>query len=466
MFANSKKKGMDHSLIIKGILLGTFVGLFILSPSSMLFSDYVHSKFPPAHVINMLSSRWIGITELFTIKALPWNLYFALVGCGIGFFIAYYYEKLLTRKNELEDSKNELNAILSHIAEGVMVEDKEHNVIFMNDALKKLYGDKVKSKCYEVIYSKPYPGNKCVIESIINDGKECVLHETVDRDGRELWITAAPLRYKDDTFVVEIYRDVTEINRIKRVLTQSDKMITIGQLSAGIAHELRNPLSAIDTARFYIAEVIKEDPSIKEELERIERCVKRSQKIIGDLLDFSRDSKEEREKVNINDVLEGAFALIEDELLTRDIEIIKNFGEVPDTYVNASPMRQAFLNIVMNAIQAIDSVGRLEVVTKTKMRKKRISVSISDTGPGIQKDDLGKIFEPFFTSKKGMKGTGLGLAISKSIIEREGGYISVKTTIGTGTTFSIELPVCDSPVCACFPDQQAVKLNSPYGGVL
>jgi PAS domain S-box-containing protein len=463
MFAGSKKKGMNPSTIIKGTLLGTLIGLFILSPASMVFSDYVHAKFPHEHVLNMLSSRWVGITELFKIEAISWNIFFALVGCGIGFFVAYYYEKLLTGKREVEDSKNELNAILSHIAEGVLVEDRDHNVRFMNDALKKIYGDKVKNKCHEVFYSEPYPGNACAVESVIDKAGECVFYEIFDRDGRELWITAAPLHYKDDTFVVEIYRDVTEVNRMKRMLTRSDKMITIGQLSAGIAHELRNPLSAIDSARFYLAEVIKDrDSSITEELERIERCVKRSQKIISDLLDFSRDSTGEREKVNINDILESALALVKDELLTRDIEIIKDFGEVPNTYINAGAMKQAFINIVMNAIQAIDSVGRLEVATKTKRGSRSFRVVINDTGPGIEENDLQKIFEPFFTKKKDKEGTGLGLAIARSVIERDGGYVSVKSTTGKGTTFSIELPICDSPQCACYPVQQINRADSSY----
>jgi PAS domain S-box-containing protein len=463
MFAVSKKRGMNPPTIIKGALLGTVIGLFILSPASMIFSDYVHSKFPHEHVLNMLSSRWIGITELLKIEAISWNVYFAFVGCGVGFFVAYYYEKLLTGKKEVEDSKNELNAILSHIAEGVLVEDRYHNVRFMNDALKKIYGDKVKKKCYEVFYSKPYPENKCALESVIDKGKECVFYEIVDRDDRELWITAAPLRYKDDTFVVGIYRDVTEINRMKRILTRSDKMITIGQLSTGIAHELRNPLSAIDSARFYLAEVIKNrDPSINEELERIERCVQRSRVIINDLLNFSRDSTEERERSNLNDILESALALVEDELLTRDIEVIKKFGEVPHTYLNAGAMKQAFLNIIVNAVQAIDSVGRLEIATKSKQGTRSIRVIIKDTGPGIEEKDLQKIFNPFFTKKKDTKGTGLGLAITRSIIERDGGYVSVRSTIGKGTTFSIELPICDSPQCACYPDQQVKRANSSY----
>jgi signal transduction histidine kinase len=429
----------------------------------MVFSDYIHAKYPHEHIFDMLSSRWIGITELFRIESIIWNAYFALIGCSIGFFIALFYGKLLTRKKEVEDGKNELNAILSHIAEGVLVEDRDHNVRFMNDVLKKIYGDKVKKKCYEVFYSNPYPGNKCAVESVINKGRECVFYESVDRDGREFWVTAAPLRYKDDTFVVEIYRDVSEMNRMKKILARSDKMITLGQLSAGIAHELRNPLSAIDSARFYITEALKDkDPAIEEELERIERGIKRSQKIISDLLDFTRDSAEGREDVNINDILESALALVEDELLLRDIEIIKDFGDVPRTYLNAGPMKQAFLNIIVNAVQAIDSVGRLEISTESKMGNGPIRVIIRDTGPGIKENDLHKIFEPFFTTKKEKKGTGLGLAITRSIIEMDGGSVYVESTIDKGTTFYIELPICDSSHCSCYPDERENKANSSH----
>jgi PAS domain S-box-containing protein len=463
MFGNFKSKGIAPSVLIKGASIGAIIGLFIFSPTSMIFSDFIHEKFPHEHIIEMLSSRWVGIMELFRIEAILWNAHFAIIGGAIGFFISLSYGKLHVRKREIEEIKNELDAILSHIAEGVLVVDRDHNIKFMNNTMKKNYGDKGVNMSYESIHPNPASGNANYIESIINNEKETLFYEGVDKEGREFEVTATPLRYKDDTLVVEIYRDVTERNKLMKSLAQSDKMITMGHLSAGIAHELRNPLCAIDAARFYMADVLKdEDPSIKEELESIERGVKRAQKIITDLLDFSRDSTEEREKVNINRVLETTLALINDELLVKDIELNKRFADVPNTFLNSGPMKQAFLNIIVNAIQAMDKTGRLEIATQVSEDKKLLRVMIRDSGPGISKKNISNVFQPFFTTKKGGEGTGLGLAITKSIIERDGGFITLESEIGTGTTFHIELPVCDSPQCACYPASEGVNKHYDF----
>lgn len=463
MFGDFKDKEITPSFLVKGALIGAVIGLLILSPTSMIFSDYIHEKFPHEHILKMLSSRWVGIKELFRIEAILWNVHFILIGGATGFFIALFYGKLHVRKSEVEDIKNELDAILSNIVEGVLVVDRNHNIRFMNNTMKEFYGDKGVNMSYESVHLNSSSGNTYSIESIINNEKESLFYERVDKEEREFEVTATPLRYKDDTLVVEIHRDVTERNKLMKSLTQSDKMITIGQLSAGIAHELRNPLCAIDAARFYIAEVLKdEDPSIKEELESIERGVKRSQKIINDLLDFSRDSSEEREKVNINEILETTLALINDEFLVKDIELNKRYAKVPNTYLNSGPMKQAFLNIIVNAIQVMDKTGKLEVATEVSEDKKLLRVMIRDTGPGIPKENIPNVFKPFFTTKKGGEGTGLGLAITKSIIERDGGFITLESNIGTGTTFHIELPVCDSPQCACYPASEGVNKHYDF----
>ncbi len=444
---------------ILGGVIGVLLGLLFFSPLHMVLSDYIHAKFPHEHLMRMLHLRSVSISELFTKEAFLWNIYFASLSGIVGFLLALLYARVLTDKRKIEESRNELNAILSHIIEGVVVEDKDYTIRFMNDSFKRLYGDQIGRKCYEVFHNSTFPCDLCAIDEVINKNKECVCYNTTDSEGREYEVTAAPLIFKDETLVVEICRDVTERNRLRKKLFQSDKMITIGQLSAGIAHELRNPLCAIDAARYYISEVIEDkNPELQEELESIERGVKRAQKIINDLLDFSRESAGEREEVDVNDLLENSLSLVKDEMLIRDIELIEKFGDIPHTYINASAMRQAFLNIIVNAIQAMDKFGRLEVTTEVdRSSQSLIRVIISDNGPGIPKDSLSKIFEPFYTTKQDGQGTGLGLAITKSIVERDGGTIIVNSTVGKGTTFTISIPVCESPKCECFPDQRLAK---------
>ncbi len=444
-FIKTRKTSIYIPLL--GTVIGVLLGLLFFSPLHMILSDYIHAQFTHEHLMRMLHYRSVSISELFTKEAFLWNIYFASLSGVLGFLLAVLYARVLADKREIEANKNELDAILSHIIEGVVVEDKDYTIRFMNDSFKKLYGDQTGRKCYEVFHNSTSPCDLCAIEEIINKKKECVCYNSIDGEGREYEVTAAPLILKNEALVVEICRDVTERNRLRKKLFQSDKMITIGQLSAGIAHELRNPLCAIDAARYYISEVIEDkNPELKEELESIERGVKRAQKIINDLLDFSRDSTGKREEVDINDLLENSLSLVKDEMLIRDIELIENFGDIPRTYINPGAMRQAFLNIIVNAIQAMDKIGRLEVATEVdRSSKSIIRVIISDNGPGIPKHSLNKIFEPFYTTKQDGQGTGLGLAITKSIVERDGGTITVDSTVGKGTTFTISIPVWETP---------------------
>jgi signal transduction histidine kinase len=226
-------------------------------------------------------------------------------------------------------------------------------------------------------------------------------------------------------------------------------------LAAGVAHELRNPLGIINTSLYYINDVLKPRQSdIQKHVKIIEEEIARSRKIIENLLEFSRRSDYEAEEVNVNNLLQTIFALLEKDFLVNDINLELHFGQLPCLYLNLDALKQAFLNIILNATQAMPNGGRLTVITrcvpapsksdpdgKGPIEQDFVKISFQDTGLGIPKESINNIFDPFFTTKEPGKGTGLGLTITYSVIKRCGGDIEVESGEGKGTKVTVILPI-------------------------
>lgn len=235
-------------------------------------------------------------------------------------------------------------------------------------------------------------------------------------------------------------RNITDKKKLENSLIQSEKLATIGLLASGIAHELRNPLNVIETARYYIDEfLIGKNPDISVKLDIIRRNVHRSSKIINNLLEFSQHSKHNREEIDIKMLVESTIALIKKELDAKNIEFVSRFENDYPCYFSMDSLKQVLLNLIINAIQAMEKGGKLTIFVEQN-KAGYVDIKISDTGTGISDQNLKKIFSPFFTTKKAGEGTGLGLYITHMIIERDGGKISVESETGAGTTFTVSLP--------------------------
>ena len=227
-------------------------------------------------------------------------------------------------------------------------------------------------------------------------------------------------------------------------LIESEKRASLGLLVSGVAHELNNPLNNISL----IAERITEDGEDfnKEDLKGLHNIImqcERAKHIVNDLLDFARARKStEMEKLDIVMVIEDSFNLVANELRINNINLKM---DIPDTAVyihgNRSKLEQVFVSIIINAIQAIKSEGLITVGLKLREEDKNVLVHISDTGPGIAKDDMKNIFEPFFTTKPVGEGTGLGLSVCRSLVQEHKGEIEVESTPGKGSAFTIILPL-------------------------
>lgn len=232
-----------------------------------------------------------------------------------------------------------------------------------------------------------------------------------------------------------------ELQRVtQRQIFQSEKLASIGRLSAGIAHEINNPLTGVLT----FAHLLKQKKNNSEEdvndLDVIIRETTRVREIVKGLLDFARQTPFKKEHFNINDILHQILKLIKNQKEIRKIVIEENYSKnIPDCYCDKNQLQQVFLNIILNAGEAIPNTGTITLTTSIK--QDHIVITIKDTGCGIKKENLNKIFDPFYTTKPVNKGTGLGLSISYGIIQQHGGNIECGSEEGKGTTFNVFLPI-------------------------
>jgi two-component system NtrC family sensor kinase len=226
-------------------------------------------------------------------------------------------------------------------------------------------------------------------------------------------------------------------------IMESERLALVGQLSSNIAHELNNPLQGIVTFSHLILEDNKyNDPTLTFSLEKIVGQANRCRDIIRGLLDFARQRKPDKAFCAINDVLHECVSLVEHQALFHNIEVKKHFqDDLPLAVIDAAQIERVFINMIVNAAEAMEGSGYLNISTRYSKRKDAIEIAFSDTGPGISQENLKKIFDPFFTTKDVKHGTGLGLAISYGIVTGHKGTITVDSEVGRGTTFIVELPV-------------------------
>ena len=225
-------------------------------------------------------------------------------------------------------------------------------------------------------------------------------------------------------------------------IMESERLALIGQLSANVAHELNNPLQGIVTySHLLLEEVSDEDPS-KDFLQKIVVQANRCRDIIRGLLDFSRQRKPDKTLCDVNSVLSDCVSLLENQALFHNIQIINVLDDnLPLAIIDPSQIERVFMNIIINAAQAMDGNGQLTLATRFEAVERFIVVEFTNTGPEIAKENMEKIFDPFFTTKETGHGVGLGLAISFGIIKEHNGTISVESGAGNNTTFTVRLPV-------------------------
>ncbi len=359
---------------------------------------------------------------------------------------------------DLRNKTNELQTIFDSIGDGITVYDSSGLIQHHNAISPQLFPAETRSgnPCHEIFHpecaSKPL---ECPVERALR-GERVDSSLVVRADGhktRYVDITATPIKdaLGEKNRALVFFRDVSEKRLQEMHLIQTEKMSSIGVLATGIAHEINNPLTSVAgfaealLRRFRDESALKEDPRLDvfpHYLEVIVRESYRCKGIIGNLLTFGRKSDGLAVKVDMNAVLLEILELVRYQSNYRRIRVVTNLEKnLPGVMGDPSGLRQVCMNLLVNAHQAFEGPGTVEVTSK-KIDEGMISIVIRDDGCGMAQNIVDRIWEPFFTTKEVGRGVGLGLAISYNIVKRHGGEIRLESRVGEGSEFTVMLPAC------------------------
>lgn len=266
------------------------------------------------------------------------------------------------------------------------------------------------------------------------------LSETINSMTESLGKADRELKGWADSLEHKVEERSREIMLMEEQLRRSEKLASLGTLSAGVAHEINNPLTGILLYASILKSDKRLDPALAPDVERVISETQRCAGIVKDLLEFSRESSPEKEAIDIETILDEIVTFFHKQPDFRNILISKNYGlNLPRISVDPNQIRQVFMNLVINAGHAMPNGGELEIATYQSADGQQVCAAFKDSGDGITEENLARIFDPFFTTKS--TGTGLGLSISYGIIENNGGKIEASSRFGEGATFTVMLPV-------------------------
>jgi len=376
----------------------------------------------------------------------------------------YVYLKDITERkkmvNEIGRSNEFLTKLIASSGDGIIAADIRGNIIIFNKAAEELLGYRAGEVTGRVnivdlyppegareimrkLRSKEYGGEGRLVPQevtlVSKSGEHIPIQLSAslvyDEQGREL---ASVGFFTDLRPRIEMQKKLEETHL---QLASSEKMASLGKLAAGIAHEINNPLGGILIYSSLLMEDSEDGDGRRQDLERIVQEATRCKEIVKSLLEFSRQTEPKLEPIDINKAITDGLFFLENQALFHNIEIVKKLDSfLPRVRGNPGQLKQVFMNIIVNAAEAMHGRGVLTITTGTSDDDKGIRIDFTDTGEGIPPENLSRIFDPFFTTKAVGKGTGLGLSTSYGIIEGHGGRIDVKSMVGKGTTFRIELP--------------------------
>ena len=353
-----------------------------------------------------------------------------------------------------------LDKVIQSSQNAIVAADMDGNILLMNRAAENLFGfsmeEAIRSKNAAIFYP---PGKaKEVMENLKSEdfgGKGKLFAsrvEVLNAQGEKVPVEmtgAIIYEGEEEVATTGIFYDLREKiageKKLKDALIQinrSEKMASLGQLAAGVAHEINNPLTGILLyANMALERLDKADP-LRKYLKSVIHDTERCKDIVKDLLTYSRQTNPTKETFQINSLIEQSLALIRDQKRFLNINLVKKISDdMMLIRADKNQLIQVIINLIINAIDAMDRKGTLTFRTYRNKPHKKAYIEVSDTGYGIPEENLSKIFDPFFTTKGPEKGTGLGLSTSYGIVKENGGRISIKETSSRGTTVLIELPL-------------------------
>lgn len=412
------------SLLILGLIFGGFEIIY-----QVFFIDS-----------SQATMRWLHLSRGVTVSLLlmfwaAWTVYN---------YRSYYEDRLEATRLRYSD-------IIEHSADAIITLDNDLNITSWNRGAEKILGwqrDEIVGKKITTLIPD---------ELIAENELECIefgMHyqgyvqnyetERIAKNGEKKLVnlTESFIRDENDEIVgrSQILRDLTDIKMKEEQIQQSERLATVGHMAAGVAHEVGNPLTAISSL-VQVCQRKTDDEFVQDQLKKVREHIQRINKIVRDLVDFSRPSSMQAENVQVNEIIESAVGLLQHDARCRDVDFELDLaGDLPRISCVPDQIHQVVVNLLLNAVDAMKEVEDPRVTITTDTNENQIEMTVTDVGKGIKEEHESRIFEPFFTTKDVGSGTGLGLSVSHGIINKIGGSINVESTYGEGTSFIIQLP--------------------------
>lgn len=347
---------------------------------------------------------------------------------------ARLYEQMTMAEQQLEN-------IFESMSDMVYFNSSDYVVKRINKAVMKRLGlpseQILGKKCYELFHGTTEPYRKCPHHKTVNT-KLAYVEELDDPHlGGTFLTSSSPIFDMAGEFIgsVHVVRDITELKQLQNKVVMSEKMAALGEVAAKVAHEIRNPLVSVGGFAKRLEK--KLDGNLKEYAGIIVKEVSRLEDILREILGFVKEVRLAREQVNVNTIIEEIVQLMKSDLEERSISLREEYQQLPDVFVDPHRIKEAFMNIITNAMQALQGAGT--ITAKTYSDGNDAVFEVRDTGRGIPATELDSIFNPFFTTKS--SGTGLGLAITHRIIQEHNGRIEVDSEVDKGTVFRVYIPI-------------------------
>ncbi|MFO7538169.1 MAG: ATP-binding protein, partial [Chloroflexota bacterium] len=423
-------------------------------------------------VNNMLSAplivrgKSVGVVTAYNKQAGPFTEFdqdlFASLASSISEAIenAWLFQRIRLRQQELLESRNTLQALIDGIIHPIYTINDHWEIVAVNKSQADVLHNRneqpdnetqLNGRCYQRFFQRDKPCDHCLAAHTLTNKSPrqwSVSWAGPDHLPREWEVNAYPIpsRQASSARAVIIWQDRTEERRLESSLMQAGKLAAIGQLAAGVAHEINNPLTAIIANAQMLKMFIPPDDENYESVDLIAQAGGRAAKVVRGLLDFARQEQYAFTLAdNINQSIEQALALVNYQLQTANIEIVRHMADdLPPIEASWEHLKSVWLNLLVNARDAVQlrpAERRIEIVTRHDADSQHVQVLFRDNGQGMNKAEAAHIFEPFYTTKDPGKGTGLGLATCHRIIEQHQGEITVVSEPDAGTTFIIHLPV-------------------------
>ncbi|MCA9935632.1 MAG: response regulator [Ardenticatenaceae bacterium] len=367
---------------------------------------------------------------------------------------SWLFTHVRQRQQQILESRNTLQALIDGIPHPIYTVNQEWKIVSINkskaDEFPATAEELTGQVCYHAFFQRETPCDHCAAaKTLLQKEVQRWSVKGIGEDHllREWEVNAYPIpsTQPNAARAVILWQNRSEERRMENTLLQAGKLAAIGQLAAGVAHEINNPLTAINANAQMLKMFIPPEDENYESVDLISQAGERATKVVRGLLDFARQEQYAFESADVNVSIRQALDLVRYQLGTANISIIQNMEEnLPEVVASWDHMKSVWLNLLVNARDAVEAVPEnrcIEIITRRDMDDNHIQILIRDNGKGITAAEAEHIFEPFYTTKDPGKGTGLGLATSHRIIEQHGGDISVASAPHEGTTFLIRLPI-------------------------